>query len=36
MGVGMWVGLLGPKVQTEEQEEEQAEPLESHRWPVEG
>lgn len=27
MGVGMWVGLLGPKVQTEEQEEGPAEPL---------
>lgn len=35
-GVGMWVGLLGPKVQTEEQEEGPAGPLESHRWRVEG
>lgn len=34
--VGMWVGLLGPKVQTEEQEEGPAGPLESHGWPAEG
>lgn len=34
--VGMWVGLLGPKVQTEKQEEGPTGPLENHGSPVEG